>query len=433
MVTRQDRNRGRTDEPQFQVTVTAGPHAGLTKQFRCGRFTIGRDVLADVSLPHDLVLSPRHCEIEIGPASCRIQDLASRSGMVLNGESIDVADLHGGEVLRIGLSEMSLTFVRPEVFARTLIGTNSDSSMDATTSGRSSHGLLEIPGYSIRRRIGQGGMGVVYEAVQETSQQRVAIKTIIPIPGTTGKAIDLFRREMALLAGLDHPHIVRYLESGEHAGQIYLVMEYVDAMDLKGTLKSINPSESVRLCCEIMCQVLSALGYAHAQKLVHRDVKPHNILVSRTANRFSAKLADFGLAKNFELAGLSQLTADQEIRGTPAFMPWEQFQNSRYARPTVDLYSVAATLFYLLTGKTPGHTNPGGFTQTTVTSILRLLTRSGVAPEESADVRQALERLPEGLGDILYRALASAPGQRFPTAGSMRKALLPYSRRPRDE
>ena len=430
-MTEQKGNRGQTEQPQFQVTVTAGPHAGLTKQFRYGRFIIGRDVLADVSLPHDLVLSPRHCEIEIGLGSCRIQDLASRSGMLLNGESTAVADLHGGEVLRIGLSELLLTFVRPEVFSRTVIGTISDSSMEAATTNLSSKVLLEIPGYSIRRRIGQGGMGVVYEAVEEASQHRVAIKTIIPMPGTTGKAIGLFRREMALLAGLDHVHIVRYLKSGEHAGQIYLVMEYVDAMDLKGTLKSIDPPESVRLCCGIMCQVLSALDYAHAQKLVHRDVKPHNILVTRAGNRFIAKLADFGLAKNFELAGLSQLTADQEIRGTPAFMPWEQFQNSRYARPTVDLYSVAATLFYLLTGKIPGHTNPGGFAQTTVTSFLRLLTRSGAAPEESTDVRQALEILPEGLGEVLYRGLASAPGQRFPNASAMREALLPYSGRTR--
>jgi serine/threonine-protein kinase len=335
------------------------------------------------------------------------------------------------------MSELLVTVSTGEYPEETVIGNVSDMDSIGPTmtsesmSVRQTPGLLDIPGYTILRKLGEGGMGIVYEALRAEQNDRVAIKTIIPNKGTPRQAIELFQREMTLLSKLQHPHIVGFLGGGEFAGQIYLVMEYVETVDVQTFAKDLASAERVRLFCGIACQILSALDHAHQQKLVHRDVKPRNILVTRDGKRFAAKLADFGLAKNFEQAGLSQLTADNEIRGTPAFMPWEQFQNSRYAKPAVDLYSTAATLFYYLTGKSPGHTNPSGRSQTTLGSFLSLFARSQSNAAAEVAISTELSDLPSGLAAVLNRALASAPKHRFPSALEMRDALLPFTSMPK--
>jgi len=245
-------------------------------------------------------------------------------------------------------------------------------------------------------------MGVVYEATRDADGERVAIKTIIPPDAAAERNVLFFQREMRLLALLSHPRIVRYQNSGTHAGQIYLIMEYVETVDLEKLLSRLTPARRVQVACGVACQMLEALEFAHGKKLVHRDVKPSNILASQTDGRLHAWLADFGLAKNFELAGLSQLTADQEIRGTPAFMAPEQARDSRYARPAADIYGLAATLLYWLTGKFA----------------------SGLQPQEL----EAASLLPAGLPQALNQGLATNPKRRFPTAAAFRDALLPFTR-----
>ena len=416
------------------IVVKAGPHSGLSASWTTGIYVIGRSATASLALPHDLVASVEHCRVVVDDRGCVIEDLGSRAGTQVNGRPVKSSTLHSGDRVRIGMSELTVTVTDSARLVETVIGIDSNSQTSEATavSGIGSHmqisGLLDIPGYSIRRKIGEGGMGVVYEALRLTHNDRVAVKTIIPNQGTTRRAIQLFQREMNLLSRLDHPHIVRFLDSGEFAGQIYLVMEYVETVDVQAFAKDLDLDQKIRLFCGIACQILAALDHAHQQKLVHRDVKPRNILVAREKNRFSAKLADFGLAKNFEQAGLSQLTADNEIRGTPAFMPWEQFQNSRYAKPAADIYSTAATLFYYLTGKSPGHTNPSGRSQTTLGSFLSLFTRSQSPGAQCAMITEGLTLLPDGLAEVLNRALASTPRHRFPSAESMREALIPFAK-----
>jgi serine/threonine protein kinase len=265
--------------------------------------------------------------------------------------------------------------------------------------------VLDIPGYALVRQIGKGGMGVVYEAHRKPGGERVAIKTIIPAPGAAHRQVQLFLREVEVQSQLEHPRIVRFIQSGEHAGQVFLVMEYVETVDLGPLLAPLPRPKQVQVYCGIICQVLEALDYAHQRKFVHRDVKPRYILVTRDGSRLKAKLADFGLAKNFERAGLSQLTGDNEVRGTPAFMPWEQFQSSRYAKPAVDIYAAGATLYHYLTGRSPGHT---------------------ASPEGAVT---GLDDVPPALAPILSLALVLEPQQRFATAGEMRSALLPFARR----
>lgn len=391
-----------------RVAVSTGPHAGITVAWPLGSYLIGRGSHAQLSLPHDLAASVEHCRLEFTEHGCTVQDLGSRQGTLVNGTRAARSLVDSGDVIQVGLSTLSLSVATSDAAEATVLKRNAWNDPHATTldgelKGVSSR-LLDIPGYNLGRKLGEGGMGVVYEATRRSTAERVAVKTIIPYAGAGRTAVLLFQREMELLAKLDHPRIVRFVESGEHAGQIYLVMEYVETVELEPLLAPLPRPQQVRIVCAVACQVLEALEYAHRLKLVHRDVKPRNILVTRKGDRISAKLADFGLAKNFEMAGLSQITADDEIRGTPAFMPWEQLQNSRYVKPSVDVYSTAATLYHLLTGRSPGHTSgtAGGPVDFTT--------------------------MPDRLAEILHRGLASNPKDRFATAADMRTALLPLTR-----
>ena len=163
-------------------------------------------------------------------------------------------------------------------------------------------------------------MGAVYEAIEEATQEWRAVKVLMTTPTSDDRTMRLFLREANILSQLDHPRIVRFHEIGWSEGRIFIVMEYVPQVDLKSLLKQRPVVQRVRVVCGLVAQVLDALAFAHGRGLVHRDVKPSNILVSKQAKKLSAKLADFGLAKSFETAGFSAMTADGEARGTLGYM-----------------------------------------------------------------------------------------------------------------
>jgi serine/threonine-protein kinase len=394
------------------VQVLDGPHAGTVVTWdQPGPYLIGRAPHARLALLHDLVASLEHCRLEVNERGCVIQDLGSRQGTLVNGSAVSRSFLQSGDVIKVGLSRLSVTISVAVDSEKTVLRRQSWSPTAATVIGdetddaaRLGGGMLDIPGYSIVREIGKGGMGVVYEAQRKSTAERVAIKTIVPAPGAAHRQVQLFLREVEVQSQLTHPRIVRFIESGEHAGQVFLVMEFVETVEVEPLLKTLARAKQVQVYCGIVCQVLEALDFAHQRKLVHRDVKPRNILVTKSGSKLSAKLADFGLAKNFELAGLSQLTADNEIRGTPAFMPWEQLRSSRYVKPAADIYAAGATLYFYLVGQTPGHTTQG-------------------APDTARP-----PDVPQGLWEVIDRALDADPKRRFATAGEMRGAVLPFAR-----
>ncbi len=423
--------------PIVRIAVEAGPNVGAVVTWgQTGSYLIGRAPHAQLALLHDILASLEHCRIEIQPQGCLIRDLGSRQGTVLNGNSVTQSPLRSGDKIQVGMSRLAITI--SDALTPTLAPTASVLRQQGAAGQANANtgfppllrggegGFLDIPGYSITKKLGEGGMGIVYEATRRATGERVAIKTIIPAPGAAHTSIKLFRREMTLLAQLEHPRIVRFIESGEFAGQIYLAMEYVDCVNVETLVQALPRERQIEIYCGVICQVLEALDYAHGQKLVHRDVKPRNILVSRAGKQLHAKLADFGLAKNFELAGLSQMTADHEIRGTPAFMPWEQLRDSRYARPTVDIYSTAATLYFFLTGRPPGHTQPPKKSWLSITSIFgagRSLEPAAPAWTTGAD----FTGIPQGLAEVIGQALSSEPKQRFAMAAEMRAALLSFA------
>jgi serine/threonine-protein kinase len=374
-------------------------------------------------LANDLTVSVEHCRVEFGPTGCVIEHLGGRYGTTVNGRPVTRALLNEGDVIKVGTSEIRVTLDATAEPGGTVLYRSSrvgPATRTFTGTGPSaekwSHGPpATVPGYTILRRLGAGGMGVVYEARRIAADERVALKTIVPAPGAPRGGILLFLREAEMLAKLEHPHVVRFIEMKEHAGQLFLAMEYVETVDLAKLAGSLPRNRQIALYCGILCQVLDALGHAHGLGLVHRDVKPQNILVSRDGRKLTAKLADFGLAKNYQLAGLSQLSEDDDLRGTLAFMPLEQFHNSRYAKPAADIYAAAATLYWYLTGRSP-------------------LPRT---PRNRADLEAALQSLvpieavaadlPRALIEIVTRCLAQRPADRFASAEELRAQLLPFA------
>ena len=224
-------------------------------------------------------------------------------------------------------------------------------------------------------------------------------------------ALKSFVREASVLRLLEHKRIVRFIDTGVECGHLYLIMEYVDAIDLQETLRQMSQSGRIRIACGLMRQVLDGLSYAHDKGLVHRDIKPRNVLVSQQDKGLKAKLADFGLAKNFLEAGLSRFSCENEIKGTLNYMAPEQVANSRYATPHSDLFSVGATLYTLITSQPL-------YDDCDRSAPIAKILQDGPIP-----IEKRLPNIPAELKNILRCALAFEPANRFRNADEMREAL----------
>ncbi|MEX2174011.1 MAG: serine/threonine-protein kinase [Pirellulaceae bacterium] len=206
-----------------------------------------------------------------------------------------------------------------------------------------------FPQLEILELLGRGGMGSVYKARQKNLDRMVALKVIPPDAAKDPAFAERFAREARALARLNHPSIVTVYDFGQ-AGQVYyLLMEYVDGVNLRHALQAsaLQPREALA----IVPQICDALQYAHDQGVVHRDIKPENILLDRAGR---VKIADFGLAK---LLGLGaddfQLTRTQQVMGTPRYMAPEQIEKPASVDHRADIYSLGVVLYEMLTGELP--------------------------------------------------------------------------------
>jgi serine/threonine protein kinase len=283
----------------------------------------------------------------------------------------------------------------------------------ATLAEKKFASIREIPGYELQEELGGGSMGVVYRAVHTATAKSVAIKVISPRQSASEAAMQLFVREASLLGRLRHAHIVECLDFGYNAGQLYLIMEYVPAIPSEELLAE-QRSARTRVSCAIACQILMALEHAHRMSIVHRDIKPENVLLYRKGRKLNAKLADFGLAKNYAYAGLSEISRLGDIRGTIAYLAPELVIDCRQARPEGDLYAVGATLYRYLTGEYPFE-----FGDKNKLAV--------VLEDEPVPLRQRAPHVPAAMAEIVHRALAKDPAARFASAKSMLAALEPYS------
>ena len=203
---------------------------------------------------------------------------------------------------------------------------------------------MKIPGYKIVREIGRGGMATVYLAEQEKFERQIALKVMAASLSSDPSFKERFIREAKLVARLSHPHIVAVYDVGEHDGHVYMAMEYHTGGDLKAKLKSgITPLDVVKITCEMA----RALEFAHSKGVIHRDIKPDNILFR---NDGSAVLTDFGIAKQGDAQ--TQFTQMGMVAGTPKYMSPEQARGLPLEAES-DLYSLGIVFYEMLVGDVP--------------------------------------------------------------------------------
>src|SRR6195256_6592251 len=198
--------------------------------------------------------------------------------------------------------------------------------------------------YRIVRKLGSGGMADVYLAEDEELGRRVAIKILNDRHANDEQFVERFRREAKNAAGLSHPNIVSIYDRGEAEGTYYIAMEYLDGRSLKELVVARGPAP-IHLAVDYARQILAALRFAHRNGIVHRDIKPHNVLVDGEGR---LKVTDFGIAR----AGVSQMTEAGSIIGTAQYLSPEQARGAPVDQ-TSDLYSVGVVLYELLTGVVP--------------------------------------------------------------------------------
>jgi hypothetical protein len=277
------------------------------------------------------------------------------------------------------------------------------------------HGLPTIPGYQIGKRVGEGGMGVVYRATDSTGQV-VAIKTIRPLVQPDASTLARFLREVEILRQLTHPHIVGFRGHGEYHGLLYFVMDFVEGTDAETELKAHGPLPPARAVAWIV-QLLEGLEFAHGKGFVHRDIKPANVLVQQTGGVDLVRLADFGLARTYVGSQMSGLTCNGTMGGTVGYVPPEQILNFRQVKPASDQYAAAATLYNLLTGE-----HIYDRTGSPVELFKRVLSTDPIP------LTSRQPTLPQQLCEVIHRALLRRPEHRFHDVGAFRAALLPFTR-----
>jgi serine/threonine-protein kinase len=262
--------------------------------------------------------------------------------------------------------------------------------------------------FTIEGEIGRGGMGVVYRARDERLQRRVAIKVLPPELAFQQEIRERFTREAQTAARLSHPHIVPIHTVGEGQGLVYFVMGYVDGESVGARIRRRGrlPAEEVR---RIMRETADALSAAHALSVIHRDIKPDNILLEGTRGR--VMVTDFGIAKALSTGSGATLTGVGVAIGTPAFMSPEQAAGERDIDGRSDLYSLGVVSYQMLTGELP-------FSAPSVAGILmKQIT------EPAPDLRIRRPDIPEDLALAVARCLEKDPSNRWPTADALRRAL----------
>jgi serine/threonine protein kinase len=270
--------------------------------------------------------------------------------------------------------------------------------------------------YRIVRLLGEGGMGSVYEAEHRVMQRPVAVKVIKSALTSRPAAVERFRREVRAAARLVHPNIVTTYDAEDAGNTLFLVMEYVEGISLARLIGEKGPLP-VAVACDYVRQAALGLQHAHERGMVHRDVKPDNLILSASPVASTAgvvKVLDFGLAALLAERG-DGLTETNVVMGTPDYMAPEQAEDSGRADIRADVYSLGCTFYYLLTGKVP---YPG------TTSLQKILAHR---EQPVPDIRRTRPEVPAGLARVLERMIVKKPEDRYQTPGQVAAALAPFT------
>lgn len=269
--------------------------------------------------------------------------------------------------------------------------------------------------YRLLERIGQGGMGTVYKAHHTRLKRPVAIKLLPAARTRDHQSVARFQNEMEAVGRLDHPNLVRAHDAGEAEGQHFLAMEYLDGIDLARLVRSSGPLP-ITDACEAIRQAAIGLHYAHQHGLVHRDVKPSNLM--RIAGGV-VKVLDLGLARLSSDQPLAdEMTETGQVMGTGDYIAPEQGQDARHADARSDIYSLGCTLYYLLAGRAP-------FADAAHITFARKVVAH--MEEPIPPIRAVRGDISEALVAILGRMTAKLPAERFQTAAEVAAALETYA------
>ncbi len=269
--------------------------------------------------------------------------------------------------------------------------------------------------YEIRRLLGQGGMGCVYEALHRDLKKRVAIKTLLPSLASNADAKERFLREGEAASRIRHPHVVDVTDLGAEGAVIYLVMEYLEGEDLARLIARQGFLSPVQ-AADIMLPVAAAIETAHEQGVIHRDLKPENIFLSRSAyGALHPKVLDFGISKVLGDSRARALTGTSATMGTMHYLPPEQLRAAREADARSDQYGLGTILYECVTGQR-------AFEEESFYLLLKKIA-------EGEFTRPSLKRpgLPERMEAIVLRAMSLDPQARFESVKQLGAALLELS------
>lgn len=291
-------------------------------------------------------------------------------------------------------------------------------------------GASPVKGYEKIKLLGKGGMGEVWKVREISSGKYFALKTMLPEVALDEQAKKIFLRESEIGKIIEHKNVVQSHKTGCANNVFYILMDLCEGGSVDSLMEKKGGRLSLELATWIILQVLSGLDYVHnkdltvavkkgifngtrdAHGIVHRDFKPGNIFLSDTSDHPVAMVADFGMAKAFDTAGLSRITKSGTIMGTPVFMPRQQAINFKYAKPEVDVWAAAAAYYNMLTGEFPKNFRPGKNAWHIILS------------ESAIPIRQRNANIPESLAEVIDRALVEEPAIGYGTAASLSRDII---------
>ena len=380
---------------RVKLTITAGPERGRVFHFdNPGTFICGRAKDAFVSLGRDGELSRHHFELHLGPDKCRLKDLGSLNGVIVNDTHYGgVAPLEGmqapGDLREVDLSNddeitAGKTRIKVSLDASAMPDDAVKPAADAIAdpaSAADAHAIAaktmpsikastpephpEIEGYSIEEVLGRGSIASTFKARNRKNGRLVVVKTIHPALATNEKFMHALKHEAAISRELRHPNLVQVFDQGRSGDTEFIVLEYVDGMDLLKFMNLTGGRLTVKAALPLMLSALEGVAFVHTASIkpqvsgaepgrplsgfVHRGLKPENILLARGQTGWTAKVTDLGMSACFESA--EQACSAMAGHGNVlSFWPREQLLNYPYRTPASDVFAIAAAFYFALTG-----------------------------------------------------------------------------------
>ena len=363
-----------------KLVAQSGPTAGREFPLTKDLVTLGRQSSCDVQII-DNMASRAHCQVRRDGKVFALVDLGSRNGTQLNGKKVGERLLFFGDRIRVG--EVEFLFVKEP----------GDSELKD-----------QLTKYELHEKIGEGGMGIVFKALQRSMAREVALKILAPKYAAKPKWVEQFINEARAAGKLNHQNIIQVHDVGTENDVHFFSMEFVDGPTCMQMLKEHGNLE-VEPALEIVRQVARALDYAHAHRLIHQDIKPDNIMVGSNE---VVKLADLGISKTFDEIAAEE--GPKRIMGTPHYMAPEAALGKRIDH-RVDLYSLGATLYHLLAGKTPFHgANP--------TDVLK-----AHVMEPLPSLKDLNPTVPDDVIELVGKMMTKNPDERFQTAKEIEEVV----------